>query len=181
MSSSLLLFLQCFGRYVIWPSGVCQTRKPSLNFELCPLLNPQGGVSLVLIPLAITGYKCQVFLYCYSPTVRIEPATSRWLSPEKLREPMPITVTLCILLDTNHQDSSQKFRQLISQNIIFDDNSLLIPLSPIAHKAHSDPLLSDRHCIPHLYVIKKVIFPCRNKLMQHREGGRVKKLISFYF
>ena len=25
-----------------------------------------------LIPLAITGYKCQVFLYCFAPVVRIE-------------------------------------------------------------------------------------------------------------
>ena len=49
--------------------------------------------SLVLIPWGITGYKCKVFLYCYSPVVRIEPATSRWLFPQKLRELMPITVT----------------------------------------------------------------------------------------
>ena len=57
LSSSLLLFPQCFSRYVLWPSsGVCRTREPSRNFELCPLLNPQG--SPVLIPLAITGNKC---------------------------------------------------------------------------------------------------------------------------
>ena len=80
LSSSLFLFPQRFGRYVLRPSlGVCWTREPSRNFELRPLLNPRG--SPVLIPLAITGYKCQVFLYCYSPAVRIEPATSRWLSP----------------------------------------------------------------------------------------------------
>ena len=30
--------------------------------------------------LTITGYKCNVFLYCYLLAVRIEPATSRWLS-----------------------------------------------------------------------------------------------------
>ena len=58
-------------------------------------------LSPVLILLAITGYKCSVFLYCYSPAVKIEPATSRWLWPKKLREPMPITVTLCILLDNS--------------------------------------------------------------------------------
>ena len=40
----------------------------------------------------------RVFLYCYSPVGKIEPATSRWLSPEKLREPTPITVTPCVLL-----------------------------------------------------------------------------------
>ena len=53
------------------------------------------------IPLAITGYKCWVFLYCYSPVVRIEPATSRWLSPLKLRERTPITVMPCVLLDNS--------------------------------------------------------------------------------
>ena len=52
LSSSLLLFPQRFGRYVLRPSsGVCRTREPSRNFELRPLLNPQG--SPVLIPLAI--------------------------------------------------------------------------------------------------------------------------------
>ena len=55
--SCLLLFPQRFGRYVLrHSSGVCQTREPSQNFELRPLLNPRG--SSVLIPLAITGYKC---------------------------------------------------------------------------------------------------------------------------
>ena len=54
--SSSLLFPQCFGRYVLRPSsGACQTREPSQNFELHPLLNPRRLP--VLIPLAITGYK----------------------------------------------------------------------------------------------------------------------------
>ena len=57
LSSSLLLFPQRFGRYDLLPSsGVCRTREPSRNFELRPLLNPRG--SIVLIPLAMTGYKC---------------------------------------------------------------------------------------------------------------------------
>ena len=57
LSSTLLLFPKRFGRYVLWPfSGVCRTRERSRNFELRPLLNPRG--SPVLIPLAITGYKC---------------------------------------------------------------------------------------------------------------------------
>ena len=44
MSSSLLLFPQRFGRYVLWPSsGVCRTREPTWNFELRPLLNPRGS------------------------------------------------------------------------------------------------------------------------------------------
>ena len=37
--------------------------------------------SPILILLAITEYKCKVFLYCYSPAVTIEPATSISLSP----------------------------------------------------------------------------------------------------
>ena len=40
LSSSLMLFSQRFSRYVLRPSsGVCRTREPSRNFELCPLLN----------------------------------------------------------------------------------------------------------------------------------------------
>ena len=82
-SSSLLLYTQCFGRYVLQPSsGVCRTRVPTRNFEPRPLFNPRG--SLVLIPLTITGYKCKVFLYCYSPAFSIEHATSRWLSHPEL-------------------------------------------------------------------------------------------------
>ena len=57
LSLSLLLFPQCFARYVLRPSsGVCRTREPSRNFKLRPLLKPRR--SPVLIPLAITGYKC---------------------------------------------------------------------------------------------------------------------------
>ena len=49
LSSSLLLFLQHFGRYVLRPSsGVCQTWEPTRNFELRPLLNPQGSPVLIL-------------------------------------------------------------------------------------------------------------------------------------
>ena len=57
LSSSLLLFPQCFGRYVLRPSsGVCRIREPSRNFELRPLLKPRG--SPVLIPFAMTGCNC---------------------------------------------------------------------------------------------------------------------------
>ena len=35
----------------------------------------------------------EVFLYCYSPAVRNEPSTPRWLSLAKLRVPRPITYT----------------------------------------------------------------------------------------
>ena len=79
LSSFLWLFPQRFGQYVLWPSsGVCRTWEPTQNFEQCPLLNSRG--SLVLIALAITRFKSWVFLYCYSPAVRSEPATSRWLT-----------------------------------------------------------------------------------------------------
>ena len=44
LSSSLLLFPQSFGRYVLRPSSVvCRTREPTQNFELRPLLNPRVG------------------------------------------------------------------------------------------------------------------------------------------
>ena len=57
LSSSVLLFSQRFGQYVLRPSsGICRTREPTRNFELRPLLNPRG--SPALIPLAITGYQC---------------------------------------------------------------------------------------------------------------------------
>ena len=61
LSSLLSSFPQRFGRFVLWPSsGVCRTRKPTRNFELPPLLNPQG--SPVLIPLTITalGFRIQI-------------------------------------------------------------------------------------------------------------------------
>ena len=57
LSSSLLLFPQRFLRYVLRPSSdVCRTREPSRNFKLRPLLKTRG--SPVLIPFAITRYKC---------------------------------------------------------------------------------------------------------------------------
>ena len=49
-SSSLLLFPQRLGRYVLRPSsGVCRTREPTQNFELCSLLNPRGSPVLFLV------------------------------------------------------------------------------------------------------------------------------------
>ena len=65
LSTSLLLLPQRSGRYVLrLSSGVCRSWEPTQNFELRTLLNPRG--SPLLIPLAITRYKCLVFLYCYS-------------------------------------------------------------------------------------------------------------------
>ena len=37
-------------------TGVCRTREPTRNFKLRILFNPTE--SPVLVPLAITGYKC---------------------------------------------------------------------------------------------------------------------------
>ena len=65
LSSSLLLYSQCFDQYVLWlSSGVCRTQEPAWNFKPCPLFNLGGG-SLVMILLTITSYMCEVFLYCY--------------------------------------------------------------------------------------------------------------------
>ena len=81
------------------------------NFELRPLLNPQG--SPVLIPLAITGYKC---------SSKFHRGSRVWQTPEEGRKAYwpkhcgntnkdednsPKTLN-----DKNHEASSQKFRQL---------------------------------------------------------------------
>ena len=50
LSSSLLLFPQRFGWYVLRPSsGVCWTREPTWNSELRSLLNPWGSLVLIFI------------------------------------------------------------------------------------------------------------------------------------
>ena len=94
LSSSL--FPQRFGLYVLQPSSVvCWTREPSRNFESTSFIESTG----VAPSDSVSHNRIQelVSLYCYTPAVRIEPTTSRWLSPLKLREPTPITVTLCVL------------------------------------------------------------------------------------
>ena len=46
--SSLFLFPQRFGRYVLWPSsGVCRTREPTRNFELWMRALCQDNYSMV--------------------------------------------------------------------------------------------------------------------------------------
>ena len=65
-----------------------------LNWRPLRATDPQ--VLLVLISLTITGYKCQVFLYGYTSAVRIEPITSRWLSPQNFLEPIRLTVMLLV-------------------------------------------------------------------------------------
>ena len=92
LSSSLLLYSQLFVLYVLRPSsGICWTLEPTQEFEPCPLFNPRE--SPVLIPLNIIKFNGWVFLCCYSPAVRIEPAIVAL-------EPMPITITLCVQQDT---------------------------------------------------------------------------------
>ena len=55
LSSSLLLYFQCFTQNVFQPSsGVYQTQNPIQNF----LYLIHGGGTLVLILLTITEYKC---------------------------------------------------------------------------------------------------------------------------
>ena len=60
LSSSLMLFPQCFGGNVLRPfSGVCQTQETTRTFKLHPLLNPWG--SPVLIPLANFGMGSHIY------------------------------------------------------------------------------------------------------------------------
>ena len=50
LSSSLLLYSQHFGWYVLWSSsGVCRTWEPTWNFEPRPLFNPQELLVLILL------------------------------------------------------------------------------------------------------------------------------------
>ena len=75
LSSSLLLYLQRFCRYALRSSSyVCRTPETTRNFEPCPLLNPLGS----LVPLIIAGFKWSLFLYCYSPAVRLNNNNCWW-------------------------------------------------------------------------------------------------------
>ena len=88
------IFPQRFGRYILRPSSGVELLNSGTYTELRPLLNPRG--SPVLIPLAISGYK-----YCCTVT-RLQ--SGLMLQPPNdglLREPTPITVTLCALLDSS--------------------------------------------------------------------------------
>ena len=81
LSSSLLLYSQCFGQCVLWPSSevTCWTQEPTWNFEPRPLFNPWGR-----------------FLVCSQDwTCNLQMIVSK-----KLREPTSITFMLCVLLDT---------------------------------------------------------------------------------
>ena len=80
LSSSLLLFSQRFGRYVLRPSsGVCRSRELRTTSFI-----ESTGVTFS-DPVSQPGTSVKLFLYCYSPAVRIKPATSRRLR-ERERE-----------------------------------------------------------------------------------------------
>ena len=52
----------------------------------------------------------------YSPVVRIEPATFRWLS-QKLREPTPITVTTRVLLDNSEWIFGYSIKDVVQSSV----------------------------------------------------------------
>ena len=131
LSSSLLLYSQRFGRYVLRPSsGICRTGEPTQNFETRHLYNPRG--SLILIPLTITYhlylvmvngirisdprglYKWRVSMFRVGSPVRQTPEEGRRTYRSKCREynnkdedNSPKTLNY-----ENHQASSQRFRHL---------------------------------------------------------------------
>ena len=86
MSSSLLLFQQRFGRYVFQPSsGVCRTWEPShgtSNYVLYLIHGGRCSDSCIVTRLQ-SGLNLQPPVDCV------------------LREPTPITVTLCALMDSS--------------------------------------------------------------------------------
>ena len=101
MGYRTIVFIFCY-----YFHNVSVAMSPGLLQVFVKLGNLHGTLNYVLYwilggLLAITEYKCYVFMYCYSPAVRIEPATSCGLSLYKLREPTPITVTLCVLLHSS--------------------------------------------------------------------------------
>ena len=92
LTSSLLLYSQRFGRYVLRPSSgfSYQTRKSIQNLELNPFIWTTG----VDRSNSVNHDRIQVLSYCkYSlsvlPFVGIEPATSRWFHSEALSNQMP--------------------------------------------------------------------------------------------
>ena len=111
MSSSLLLFPQRFGRYVLRPSSaVCRTPEPSRNFELRPLLNPRGGACSD----SVSHNRVQVRSSVKVPRVRQTPEEGRrTYRPKRCgNNYKDEDNSLKTLNDKNHQASSQKFRHL---------------------------------------------------------------------
>ena len=91
LSSSLLLFPQHFGWYVLQPSsGVCRTREPTRNFKLHPLLNPcsdsidHNRVQVLRIPVLLLACS-QNWTFNLQMIVSLD------------AYPTPITVMLCVL------------------------------------------------------------------------------------
>ena len=100
MSSSLLLFPQCFGRYILLPSsGVCRTQEPSWNFELATF-NLQMIVTLEA--QRTNAYNC----YTKCPAGHCG-------NNNKDEDNSPKNLN-----DKNQQASSQKFRQLVCRHVM---------------------------------------------------------------
>ena len=110
VSSSLLLFPQRFGQYILRPSSsVYRTREPSRNFELRPLLKPR-----------IEGRSSK---FQEGSRVSQTPEEGRWTYRPQLYGNNNKDNSPKNLNDKNQQASSQKFRQLkhsgFSSNISF--------------------------------------------------------------
>ena len=97
LSSSLLLFLQHFGQYVLQPSsGVCRTRELSRNFEL-RLIETTG----VACSDSFSHNQVQVL----SIPVLLLTCSEDWTCNFQMIvsvEPMTITITPCVQQDTWH-------------------------------------------------------------------------------
>ena len=74
--------------------SICPPREPSRNFELRPLLNLRELP--FLIPLAITSVKYSWIVTRLQSVLNLQPPDNCLL-----REPTPINVTLCVLLDSS--------------------------------------------------------------------------------
>ena len=79
LSSSLLLFPQRFGWYVLRPSsGVCRTLRTFTELQTTSFIETRGGVACSDSVSHNRVQALSIPVY-YSPVVRIEPATFRWL------------------------------------------------------------------------------------------------------
>ena len=99
LSSSLLLLLfpQRFGRYVLRPSsGVCRTRGTFAELRTTSFIETTG----VACSDSVCHNRVQVLIIpvYYSPVVRIEPATFRWLSSLEAQGTNALILNTCTRL-----------------------------------------------------------------------------------
>ena len=107
--SSILLFPQRFGRYVLRPSsGACRTREPTRNFELRPLLN------LLFI------YSISVF---YEPSITLHLQTSQIYFTETLYNLIVIFSFMEIFKNTQEMINYDKFLEV---SVIYGISTLYI-------------------------------------------------------